>query len=95
MLDAAAAVPSLLGGSVQIRVVDTVNTASRMESTGLPGRLQVSEATYSLLPPERRALEWEQRGSIEVKGKGKMSTYLLRVDHGQPRTWHIVWPPSS
>ncbi|KAL6758111.1 nucleotide cyclase [Haematococcus lacustris] len=60
---------------------DTVNTASRMESTGLPGRLQVSQATFQLLPPERQRTEWEERGSVLVKGKGIMSTYLLRTSH--------------
>jgi len=53
---------------------DTVNTASRMESTGVPGRIQVSEATYQLL---RDLFELEERGPIEVKGKGQMSVYLL------------------
>lgn len=53
---------------------DTVNTASRMESTGLPGRIQVSEATQALLAGQ---FELEERGEIEVKGKGKMRTYLL------------------
>jgi class 3 adenylate cyclase len=53
---------------------DTVNTASRMESTGLPGRVQVSEATYQLL---KDLFEFEDRGPIEVKGKGQMSVYLL------------------
>jgi class 3 adenylate cyclase len=53
---------------------DTVNTASRMESTGLPGRIQVTEATYRELHP---LFEFEERGPIEVKGKGQMSVYLL------------------
>ncbi|MDQ3340430.1 MAG: HAMP domain-containing protein [Myxococcota bacterium] len=53
---------------------DTVNTASRMESTGLPGRVQVSEATYAILHDH---FELEPRGEIDVKGKGKMRTYLL------------------
>lgn len=53
---------------------DTVNTASRMESAGLPGRIHVSEATYQLL---RDHFELESRGPIEVKGKGTMTTYLL------------------
>ncbi|GIL79146.1 hypothetical protein Vretimale_16683 [Volvox reticuliferus] len=56
---------------------DTVNTASRMESTGLPGRIHVSEATKSLLPHE----PWEPRGEgIEVKGKGLMTTYWWSGD---------------
>merc|ERR1711934_483523 len=55
---------------------DTVNTASRMESTGVPGRIQVSEATYEVLRADSRFV-WEDRGSVEIKGKGKMKTYLL------------------
>ena len=55
---------------------DTVNTASRMESTGVPGRIQVSEATYEMVCDEAD-FQWEERGSIEIKGKGKMKTYLL------------------
>ncbi len=53
---------------------DTVNTASRMESSGVPGRVQVSEETRRLL--ERR-YELEPRGIVDIKGKGPMSTYLL------------------
>ncbi|NER34822.1 MAG: response regulator [Oscillatoria sp. SIO1A7] len=53
---------------------DTVNTASRMESHGIPERIQVSETTYDLL--ESQYL-FEERGSIKVKGKGQMTTYLL------------------
>jgi adenylate cyclase len=53
---------------------DTVNTASRMESSGLPGRIQVSESTAALL---REQFELEERGMVEIKGKGSMRTYLL------------------
>lgn len=53
---------------------DTVNTASRMESHGLPGAIQVTERTYELL---RGRYELRRRGTIEVKGKGPMTTYLL------------------
>jgi hypothetical protein len=40
---------------------------SRMESTGLPMRIQVSETTYELLPLGERA-RWESRGTVEIKG---------------------------
>jgi adenylate cyclase len=53
---------------------DTVNIASRMESHGFPGKIQVTEATYNHL---REEFLLETRGEIEVKGKGKMTTYLL------------------
>jgi PAS domain S-box-containing protein len=53
---------------------DTVNIASRMESHGLSWRIQVSETTYKLL--ERKYL-FQERGIIDVKGKGGMRTYLL------------------
>jgi class 3 adenylate cyclase/HAMP domain-containing protein len=53
---------------------DTVNTASRMESHGVPGRVHVTEATAALLGDE---FELEPRGAIEIKGKGPMTTYLL------------------
>jgi len=53
---------------------DTVNTASRMESHGIPGAIQVTERTYEHL---RDRYELRRRGTIEVKGKGPMTTYLL------------------
>jgi class 3 adenylate cyclase len=53
---------------------DTVNVASRMESTGVPGAIQISAATYELL---KEAYRFEARGAIPVKGKGDMQVYLL------------------
>jgi adenylate cyclase len=53
---------------------DTVNTASRMESHGIPGYIQVTAATYELL---KDLYQFEARGPIPIKGKGKMITYLL------------------
>jgi adenylate cyclase len=53
---------------------DTVNTASRMESHGVPGRIQVTEATYRRL---RGRFQFEDRGEIEIKGKGRLRAYLL------------------
>jgi guanylate cyclase len=53
---------------------DAVNTASRMESGGTPGRIQVTRPTYELLKEE---FELEPRGTIAVKGKGEMETWYL------------------
>lgn len=53
---------------------DTVNVASRMESNGMPGKIQVTGATYERL---KEQFIFEERGMIEVKGKGKMLTYWL------------------
>jgi guanylate cyclase len=53
---------------------DAVNTASRMESTGEAGRVQVSEATYELI---RDDIECEFRGEVEIKGKGVMRTWWV------------------
>lgn len=53
---------------------DTVNTASRMESHSLPGRIQVAPATHALLA-SRYLLE--PRGPIEIKGKGTLPTWFL------------------
>ncbi|KAJ7341504.1 hypothetical protein JRQ81_005683 [Phrynocephalus forsythii] len=54
---------------------DTVNTASRMESHGLPDKIHISSTTFRALP--RKVFEIVERGEIEVKGKGKMTTYFL------------------
>ncbi|WP_416548042.1 adenylate/guanylate cyclase domain-containing protein [Limnohabitans sp. DCL3] len=54
---------------------DVVNTASRMESHGIAGRIQLSEATRQAL---RQPFALEHRGLIEVKGKGEMSTWFLK-----------------
>jgi class 3 adenylate cyclase len=54
---------------------DTVNTASRMESHGSPGRVHVTNETKHLL---ERDFELEERGEIEVKGKGKMKTWFVK-----------------
>ena len=54
---------------------DTVNVASRMESHGLPGRIQVSPRTYHLLSDR---FLFEHRGPIEIKGMGRQDVYLLK-----------------
>jgi adenylate cyclase len=51
---------------------DAVNTASRMESHGSPGRIQITRGTYDLLGDE---FECEPRGTITVKGKGEMEIW--------------------
>jgi len=54
---------------------DTVNIASRMESQGVQDEIQVSETTYQRIKDK---FICKQRGSINVKGKGEMVTYLLK-----------------
>jgi class 3 adenylate cyclase len=61
---------------------DTVNTASRMESHGMPGAIQVTERAYEAL---RDRYDLRQRGTIEVKGKGPMTTYLLLTSRSATR----------
>jgi adenylate cyclase len=53
---------------------DAVNTASRMESLGIPGKIQVSEKVYEQL---KDRFDFTERGEIEVKGKGSMKVYFL------------------
>lgn len=57
---------------------DAVNTASRMESHGTPGRIQVTHATYELLADE---FALEPRGTIAVKGKGEIEVWYLLGRH--------------
>jgi len=55
---------------------DTVNIASRMESTGVTGRIQISEATYLRV---KNHFEFDARGQTQVKGRGMLTTYLVRT----------------
>jgi class 3 adenylate cyclase len=75
-------VAGVIGQSRQLFDVwgDVVNMAARMESHGVPGRIQVSEATYNLT---RSAFDFEPREPISIKGKeGKHKVYLLTADSG-------------
>jgi class 3 adenylate cyclase len=54
---------------------DAVNTASRMESHGLPGEIQVTEATWAKV---KDVFEMESRGTITVKGKGDLPAWFVR-----------------
>jgi class 3 adenylate cyclase len=58
---------------------DVVNTASRMESTGQAGKIQVTETVYELLKDQ---FKLEKRGLVDVKGKGKILTYWLVAELG-------------
>lgn len=58
---------------------DSVNTASRMESQGVDGSIQVSRAVYDKL---KARFQFEHRGMINVKGKGEMTAYLLTGRQG-------------
>jgi adenylate cyclase len=65
---------------------DTVNVASRMESHGLPGHIQVSATTYRRL---RGQYHFTARGPVSMKGKGKLKTYLLDYKKASGRPTHI------
>ena len=57
---------------------DTVNTASRMESQGVPGQIQVTDRVAAALGP---GFTVRSRGTNELKGKGPMATFLLDSAH--------------
>ena len=59
---------------------DTVNTASRMESNGVPGRIQLTEQARAAIGP---AFTYEDRGVVDVKGKGPVQAYFLADVHPQ------------
>ena len=56
---------------------DAVNTASRMESHGIPNEIMLTRAMYELLA---NRFVCEPHGPIEVKGKGVVETWLLRAE---------------
>ncbi|XP_069941118.1 adenylate cyclase type 1 isoform X11 [Cherax quadricarinatus] len=62
---------------------NTVNVASRMDSTGLPNHTQVTEEVYQVL--KNRPYHFQCRGKVKVKGKGEMTTYFL-IDRKEPPT---------
>jgi class 3 adenylate cyclase len=78
---------SLIGGVVgrQKMIYDywgrTVNLASRLEASGVPGKIQVSEATYWRLSTK---YDLEKRGAVEVKGIGSVDAYFLLGRKPQP-----------
>lgn len=65
---------------------NTVNVASRMDSTGLPNHTQVTEEVYQVL--KHQPYEFQCRGRVKVKGKGEMTTYFL-TDRKQPATVRV------
>lgn len=57
---------------------DTVNTASRMESSGEVGKVNISRSTYELLT-DKPEFAFENRGKIEAKGKGEVEMYFVEL----------------
>ncbi len=53
---------------------DAVNTASRAESNGIVGKINITESTYELV---KDLFQCEYRGEIDTKGKGKLKMYLV------------------
>ena len=70
---------------------DTVNTAARMESHGLPGAIQISTATRALLSDRYTS---EERGIVHVKGKGEMRTWLLTGRAPEGPVTQAALPPA-
>ena len=60
---------------------DTVNVASRMETSGAPGKIHVTENTYQLIKDEYSVTK---RDPIQIKGKGLMQTYFINPEFGTP-----------
>lgn len=57
---------------------DTVNTASRMESSGEEGKVNISDATYQLIKNDQR-FNFIHRGNVEAKNKGEMEMYFVEI----------------
>ena len=55
---------------------DTVNTASRMESSGAPGRVNISQSTHALIKQDA-AFRFEHRGRVQAKGKGELEMWFV------------------
>ena len=66
---------------------DTVNTASRMESNSLPGRIHCSERSAELLRVQAPEMSVICRGEIEVKGKGIMTTFWVSDDSSETQSY--------
>ena len=62
---------------------DSVNIAALMESDGVPGEIQVTQAFYDLI---KSKYDFEERGEVSIKGKGLMKTYFLK---GRKSTFHV------
>ncbi|XP_051898816.1 guanylyl cyclase C-like [Pristis pectinata] len=72
---------------------DVVNTASRMESTGLPLRIHVNQSTINILKRTRCKFEYEVRGETYLKGRGTEVTYWLTGE--TDRNFRLPAPPSA
>ncbi|KAM3592831.1 uncharacterized protein V6R79_026092 [Siganus canaliculatus] len=72
---------------------DTVNTASRMESTGHPLRIHVSQPTINILQRTDCKFEYEIRGETYLKGKGTETTYWLTGEKGED--YDLPTPPTA
>ena len=53
---------------------DTINVAARMESAGVPGRIQITPEVKTILGEK---FAFEERGTVDIKGKGPMSLFYL------------------
>ncbi|XP_069506392.1 guanylyl cyclase C-like [Ambystoma mexicanum] len=72
---------------------DTVNTASRMESTGLPLRIHVSKSTIGIVQRTECQFQYEMRGETYLKGKGLETTYWLTGE--KDKAYNLPTPPSA
>ncbi|XP_067830322.1 guanylyl cyclase C-like [Heptranchias perlo] len=72
---------------------DVVNTASRMESTGLPLRIHVNQSTINILKRTACKFEYEMRGETYLKGRGTETTYWLTGE--TDRNFRLPAPPSA
>jgi adenylate cyclase len=66
---------------------DTVNTASRMESSGVVGQVNISESTHALVkdaiaPTSAPLFQFQARGYVRVKGKGELEMFLVQENDG-------------
>ena len=68
---------------------DTVNTASRIESNGAVGKVNISQATYELLK-DNPDFSFESRGKIEAKGKGEMEMWFVHRNFSEGEFVELV-----
>jgi len=73
---------------------NTVNTASRMESTSVPMKAQCTKRAAELLLKQDPTLRIQERGQVEIKGKGSMTTFFV-VPHAEWTTSMLQLPPAE